>query len=182
MSAAGAPPDGVAPHVAPPPAAAGARATTAAAAAAAAAAGTLHVGAPLVSVGVEYDGGEYCREDDAFTIKLSTCSDQLGLPAGAGVEWEVDENGYSFESQETFRTSWSNDEVLEFFRVQQRKVMAFASGMHARLGAASVVSGLNEQVLIVACLRAPALHTHSCDIRVHTQARTHTCTHTHTQA
>ena len=44
---------------------------------------------------------------------------------------------------------WSNATTLEFFRVQQHKVVAFASGMHVRLGAASRVSRLDEQTLVM---------------------------------
>jgi hypothetical protein len=38
--------------------------------------------------------------------------------------------------------------TLDYFRVQQ-KLAAFASGMHSRLGAASGVSWLNEQALVM---------------------------------
>ena len=62
-------------------------------------------------------------------IRLSTCWQALGLPAAAA--------------------DWSNATTLEFFRVQQHKVAAFASGMHARLGAASGVAGLDEQTLVM---------------------------------
>ena len=62
-------------------------------------------------------------------IRLSTCWQALGLPAAAA--------------------DWSNATTLEFFRVQQHKVAAFASGMHARLGAASEVSRLDEQTLVM---------------------------------
>ena len=62
-------------------------------------------------------------------IRLSTCWQALGLPAAAA--------------------DWSNATTLEFFRVQQHKMAAFASGMHARLGAASEVSRLDEQTLVM---------------------------------
>jgi len=39
--------------------------------------------------------------------------------------------------------------TLDYLRVQQQKVAAFASGMHARLGAASGVSWLDEQALVM---------------------------------
>ena len=39
--------------------------------------------------------------------------------------------------------------TLDYFRVQQQKVAAFASGMHSRLGAASGVSWLDEQALMM---------------------------------
>ena len=51
--------------------------------------------------------------------RFSTCWQALGLPAAAA--------------------DWSNATTLEFFLVQQHKMAAFASGMHARLGAASEV-------------------------------------------
>jgi hypothetical protein len=40
-------------------------------------------------------------------------------------------------------------DVLAIGRVQQQKVAAFASGMHSRLGAASGVSWLDEQALMM---------------------------------
>ena len=64
-----------------------------------------------------------------YGIPLSTCWQALGLPAAAA--------------------DWSNATTLGYFRVQQHKVAAFASGMHARLGAASGVSGLDEQMLVM---------------------------------
>jgi hypothetical protein len=39
--------------------------------------------------------------------------------------------------------------TLDYFRVQQQKLAAFASGMHSRLGAASGVSWLDEQALVM---------------------------------
>eukprot|EP00802_Teleaulax_amphioxeia_P021194 Tamp_21529.p1 GENE.Tamp_21529~~Tamp_21529.p1 ORF type:complete len:167 (+),score=34.90 Tamp_21529:609-1109(+) len=68
--------------------------------------------------------------DDAQScIRLSTCWQALGLPAAAA--------------------DWSNATTQDFVRVQQRKLAAFASGMHARLGAASEVSRLDEQTLVM---------------------------------
>jgi len=79
---------------------------------------------------VEEDEEEFVQLDDAQRgIRLSTCWQALGLPAAAA--------------------DWSNATTLEFFRVQQHKVAAFASGMHARLGAASGVAGLDEQTLVM---------------------------------
>ena len=70
------------------------------------------------------------QDDDVQRgIRLSTCWQALGLPAAAA--------------------DWSNATTLEFFRVQQHKVVAFASGMHVRLGAASRVSRLDEQTLVM---------------------------------
>jgi len=69
------------------------------------------------------------NESAKIGIRLSTCWQALGLPAAAA--------------------DWSNATTLEFFRVQQHKMAAFASGMHARLGAASEVSRLDEQTLVM---------------------------------
>jgi len=70
------------------------------------------------------------RPDDARDgIRLSTCWQALGLPAAAA--------------------DWRNATTLEYFRVQQHKMAAFASGMHARLGAGSGLSGLDEQTLVM---------------------------------
>ena len=69
------------------------------------------------------------NESATDVIRLSTCWQALGLPAAAA--------------------DWSNATTLEFFRVQQHKMAAFASGMHARLGAASEVSRLDEQTLVM---------------------------------
>ena len=65
---------------------------------------------------------------DEESIKLSMFHRALGLPAEA-------------------QAAWNNATTLDFFRVQQHKVAAFCSGLHARLGAASDVSRLNDQVL-----------------------------------
>jgi len=69
------------------------------------------------------------NERGQIGIRLSACWQALGLPAAAA--------------------DWSNATTLEFFRVQQHKMAAFASGMHARLGAASQVSRLDEQTLVM---------------------------------
>jgi Leucine-rich repeat (LRR) protein len=60
-------------------------------------------------------------------ISLSMCWRELGLPAEAA--------------------AWNNAATLDFLRLQQHKVAAFASGLHGRLGAASGVSMLNDQIL-----------------------------------
>jgi hypothetical protein len=67
--------------------------------------------------------------DAEENLRLSTCWRALGLPAAAA--------------------DWSNAMTLDYLRVQQQKVAAFASGMHARLGAASGVSWLDEQALVM---------------------------------
>ena len=64
-------------------------------------------------------------------LRLSTCWRALGLPAAAADE------------------DWTNATTLDYFRVQQQKVAAFASGMHWRLGAVSGVSWLDEQALVM---------------------------------
>ena len=66
---------------------------------------------------------------DLQGIHLRTCWRALGLPAAAA--------------------DWTNVMTLYYFRVQQQKVAAFASGMHSRLGAASGVSWLDEQALVM---------------------------------
>lgn len=40
--------------------------------------------------------------------------------------------------------AWEDRRILEHWKVQQQKVVAFASGLHVRLGAASRVSLLND--------------------------------------
>ena len=67
------------------------------------------------------------NEISQIDIRLSTCWQALGLPAAAA--------------------DWSNATTLEFFLVQQHKMAAFASGMHARLDSASEVSQLDEQTM-----------------------------------
>jgi hypothetical protein len=62
---------------------------------------------------------------------LYRCADELALPTTA--------------------EGWSNRTILDFFRTQQGKILAFASGLHGRLGAESSVALLDEQaVLLVA--------------------------------
>ena len=79
-----------------------------------------------------YDYEELSEEEHADAeenLRLSTCWRALGLPAAAA--------------------GWTNTMTLDYLRVQQQKVAAFASGMHARLGAASGVSWLDEQALVM---------------------------------
>jgi len=45
--------------------------------------------------------------------------------------------------------NWHNTAILHYWRVQQHKVAAFASGLHARLGAASWMSSLNDMALVL---------------------------------
>ena len=79
-----------------------------------------------------YDHEELSEEEHADAeenLRLSTCWRALGLPAAAA--------------------DWSTTMTIDYLRVQQQKVAAFASGMHARLGAASGVSWLDEQALVM---------------------------------
>ena len=62
-------------------------------------------------------------------MRLSTCWQALGLPAASADE------------------DWTNAMTLDYFRMQQQKVVAFASGMHSRLGAAWGVNKLDDQAL-----------------------------------
>ena len=68
-------------------------------------------------------------------VPLGVCWRELGLPAEAA--------------------AWGNAEILDFFRVQQEKVVAFASGLQARLGVASCVSSLNELALVIIADEVP---------------------------
>ena len=92
-----------------------------------------------------------CLEDFKVRVgqvdfRLSNYWQQLGLPSEAA--------------------TWSTASTLDFLRVQQLKVAAFASGLQKRLGAASGVSMLNDQVLIP-CVYACA-KTHIYNICVYT--------------
>ena len=44
---------------------------------------------------------------------------------------------------------WGDTAILQHWRVQQQKVAAFASGLHARLGVVSRVSSLNDVALVL---------------------------------
>jgi len=44
---------------------------------------------------------------------------------------------------------WTNAAVLQHWRVQQHKVLAFGGGMHWRLGAASPMSSLSDTVFVL---------------------------------
>jgi hypothetical protein len=91
---------------------------------------------PLLHVVDFYDDIDYHDElseeehtDAEENLRLSTCWRALGLPAAAA--------------------DWSTTMTIDYLRVQQQKVAAFARGMHARLGAASGVSRLDEQTLVM---------------------------------
>jgi hypothetical protein len=49
----------------------------------------------------------------------------------------------------TEATNWNDTQILEFFRVQQKKAEAFAMGLHPRLGVSSLVYGLGDIELII---------------------------------
>jgi hypothetical protein len=71
---------------------------------------------------------EYEDDNQVAHSLFSTCWQALGLPEAAA--------------------DWTDAMILDFFSVQHHKVAAFASGMHTRLGAASNVLLLNDQVLM----------------------------------
>ena len=74
------------------------------------------------------DGDE--QEGDACRfVSLSRCWKALGLPDEAA--------------------DWSDRQILHHFCVQQQKVVAFAGGLHSRLGASSSVSSLDELALMM---------------------------------
>ena len=58
-------------------------------------------------------------------------------------------HAYDQTHSHTRALSLSHTQTLDFFREQQRKVVAFASGLHGRLGALSRVSWLNDQTLVM---------------------------------
>ena len=62
-------------------------------------------------------------------VGLKNCCQALGLPPEAA--------------------SWEDTVILQHWGVQQHKVAVFASGLHARLGAASRVSSLNDVALVL---------------------------------
>ena len=43
---------------------------------------------------------------------------------------------------------WEDAAILEYWQKQQRKVIAFACGLHERLGAKSTVSSLDESMFM----------------------------------
>lgn len=62
-------------------------------------------------------------------LRLQKCFQQLSLPAEA--------------------EQWSDVMILQHFCEEQRKIKAFASGLHARLGVASIVNSLNEMTFVL---------------------------------
>jgi len=67
--------------------------------------------------------------NEYLPINLKQCWQTLGLlPEAAG---------------------WDDTEILEHWRLQQQKVVAFAGGLHVRLGSASRVSSLNDVALVL---------------------------------
>jgi len=64
-----------------------------------------------------------------YRMEFNICWQALGLPPAAA--------------------GWDDNAVLQYWCVQQHKVVAFASGLHVRLGAASRVSSLNDVALVL---------------------------------
>ena len=68
-----------------------------------------------------------CLSD--YQIRMAHCWQVLGLPPEAA--------------------TWNDKIILAYFQLQQDKVLAFAGGTHRRLGAASAVSWLEANVVIM---------------------------------
>ena len=60
---------------------------------------------------------------------FNLASSQMGLPEEAAL--------------------WDNMKIVQVFRSQQEKVLAFAGGLHQRLGKGSAASWLNDQELVL---------------------------------
>ncbi len=74
--------------------------------------------------------------NDGDEIDFEICQKELGLPTPGDQDWRTDKD-------------FSASSTLAFFREQQKKVEAFASGMQQRLGASSCVSWLDEHALMM---------------------------------
>jgi len=83
---------------------------------------------PLLDLDVTQTG-PFMYSDDYSPIGLHQCWQALALPSEAA--------------------DWDDSEILQFWLMQQQKVAAFASGLHARLGAASLVWSLNDVALVL---------------------------------
>ena len=84
---------------------------------------------------LEMAGRYFCRvpyeQDPAGFVYLNECWQQIGLPEEAN--------------------AWSNEQILDYFRAQQKKIEAFMSGSHRRLGAESRLSRLpNDNLKTIA--------------------------------
>jgi hypothetical protein len=90
----------------------------------------------FLSLGLAYGGGGFEEVDSRC---LSTHARALGLPAEAAGDEAVggERSG-----------GWSDAMVCDYFRLQQQKMAAFASGRHKRLGAASLILDMSELVLL----------------------------------
>ena len=62
-------------------------------------------------------------------LRLQKYVQSLSLPAEAG--------------------QWSDVMIVQHFREEQHKIEVFASGLHVRLGAASVANSLNQMTLVL---------------------------------
>jgi len=81
--------------------------------------------------------------------------------------------------EEAAASQWDDETVLEHWRVQQHKVIAFASGHHARLGSASNVMLLHDLFALIAG-EAPGIHTSYIFTCININACIHTYIHTYT--
>jgi Leucine-rich repeat (LRR) protein len=71
-----------------------------------------------------------------------TLSKRISVAPPLNVNWHA--LGLPAEAEE-----WDNLKILDYFRVQQAKMAAFASGLHVRLGQASCLSSLNDLILVL---------------------------------
>ena len=73
---------------------------------------------------LDTDFGNNC---EGLGSELKQCWRLLGLPAEAA--------------------RWDTEHMLDYFREQQQKALVFANGLHARLGGASLVSQLDDNLV-----------------------------------
>ena len=86
------------------------------------------------------------------SLTIGFCGKLRSLPRGIsklGTLKQLTLRGLNELQHPAVAADWTNAMALDYLRVQQQKVAAFASGMHARLGAASGVSWLDEQALVM---------------------------------
>jgi hypothetical protein len=76
---------------------------------------------------------------------LCTQARALGLPAEAAVALDVDSDE---EEEGEGAAGWADAKIMDYFRLQQQKMAAFAAGRHQRLGAASLILHLNDEALL----------------------------------
>jgi len=87
---------------------------------------------------------------DSLTIQY--CYKLKMLPRGLGKLWAFKQltlRGLNELQHPAVAADWTNAMALDYLRVQQQKVAACASGMHAQLGAASGVLWLGDQTLVM---------------------------------